>query len=164
MYHPSHASGGYLLDSGELVGPSSSCLDFAFGMPEALDESPYPEKIVIAFLRKFTQGPLFGGQYLTDQADDARQDDPHGYWAFFDPGTPFPYVCIKELGYSPDFETQAQVEALEQGVGQVTANVDTRITLSNDQQQKQEIRATWQMLKQDNVWKIDRLVSVRPVE
>ena len=162
-YRPSGAAGGYLLNSNQLVSPVSSCIDFAFGMPENLTESPYPEKIVIAFLKQFTQGPDFGSQYLTEQAEEARQGDPYGYWRSFAPDTALPSLCIKELGYNPDTETRAQVEAQKQGVGELSTITDTRIALSDDRDSV-ELRAVWQMLKQDNVWKIDRLVDVRPVE
>lgn len=163
VYKPSGSPGGYLLDNHELVAPTLSCIDFAFGRPEALSESPYPEKIVIAFLQEFTEGPLFGSQYLTDQAKRDQQNDSFGYWRPFASDTALPTLCIKELSYDPDSETQVQVQAIEERIGQVTANVETRIILSNDQNST-ELKAVWQMLKQDNIWKIHQLASVRLVE
>jgi hypothetical protein len=97
----------------EPVGPSQVCLDFAYGQPQSVDTSPYPEKVLMAFYQNFTTENAY--QYLTQAAQNKLRNQA-GEWAKIAPWPRISVtsVCIKELNYDPAAEAQVQAEMIVQ--------------------------------------------------
>jgi hypothetical protein len=106
--------GSYMVNK-ELIGPSQVCLDFAYGQPQNVDASPYPEKVLMAFYRNFTTEDAYS--FLTQDAQAKLRNPPSGSeWAKI---APWPRLsitdaCVKELIYNPATETQVQAEMVAQ--------------------------------------------------
>jgi len=163
VYEPSGGSGGYLTDDGNLVAPASSCIDFAFGIPANLTVSPYPEKVVLAFQEQSMVGPAYGSVFLTDKATRERQSDPN--WLLFraDLATPTT-VCVSKLTYNPAAERKAEIQALEQGTGQIRTVVTTEATYIVAGAGTRQLRIEWQMLRDADIWRIDGIGSMQAFE
>jgi len=161
-YRPS-GTRGYLLPDNTLKGPSSSCLDFAYNKPENLIESPYPEKIVLAFQKQFMEESDYGARYLSARAQQARKDGRTGNWRLFQQKQ-VDRICVSQIEYDSQSEAQAQAEAFKQGIGQVSATVKTRTEIAFPRQQPQKVDIVWGMIKTGNRWKIDAITSIRPAE
>jgi hypothetical protein len=185
-YSAKAALHGYLNASYELAEPDSICIDFAHGMPENLAESPYPEKIVIAYHKTFSQDPGYGRIYLTTSAQN--QPGSGGAWRTFGPSTRD--VCVKRISYGPAAETESEMQsfgttdgevtagaevqltpsaqAFPQGVSPIRARVQTRATYKLPGiNEPQTIQIEWSLVRetrpagQQEVWKID---SIREME
>jgi hypothetical protein len=133
VYEPNLGLGGYLNESQQLVQPVSSCIGFAHGLPADVADSPYPEKIVMAFQQTFNKGPDFGSSLLTVDAQKSRATGCIGqHFAQSAQG-----VCVKLASYGPPEETKSEIvafgEADQQGVTDLQAleqpEVETQATL-----------------------------------
>ncbi len=105
IYRPQEGS---YMQGDDLIAPVQTCLDFAYGQPKDILRSPYPEKILMAFLSNLKNEQAVY-QFLTKQAaDDLRAQK--GTWGKI---TPWPRaaltdICVKELRYAPSQEAAVQ--------------------------------------------------------
>jgi hypothetical protein len=171
-YSPKSEQNGYLDANYELAPPDSVCIDFAHGMPEQLAESPYPEKIVMAFHDTFNQDPLFGAGFLTENAQKSRGS---GSWQIFGPGTRD--ACIKQISYEPAEATVSEIESFGSGespnpTATLAQPIRSVIQTSGTYKlpninQPQPIQIEWTLVRkpsppgQQEVWLID---SIREME
>jgi hypothetical protein len=107
-YSAKSSQNGYLNINYELAEPDRVCIDFAYDTPPDVQESPYPEKIVMAFHKTFNQEPQFGKDYLTE---DAKNDSSPGdeSWGVFSARTRD--QCVKRVSYIPAEETSSEVQS-----------------------------------------------------
>jgi hypothetical protein len=167
VYKPVAGTGGYLYSGQDLVPPVSSCVDFAFGLPPDVAQSPYPEKIVLAFHKQFQSADSnHGAAYLTESARQMRDSDPA--WRLFSMGrgSAVERVCLKRLGYGSELE--AEVLSFSPPLGDqatpeipapITTQVETWAEYHIAGQPMEPTRILWQLAKQDNQWKIQGILA-----
>ncbi|MBN1579208.1 MAG: hypothetical protein JXA89_00790 [Anaerolineae bacterium] len=124
IYYPQ--AGSYMVGD-DLKDPSQQCLDFAYGQPQNVDTSPYPDKVLMAFYRNFTTEEAFS--FLTEEAQKSlRNPLPDSQWAQIAPWprTAVTGICVKSLNYNPSEEEKAKADLIlkhEQAIqAQATAN------------------------------------------
>jgi hypothetical protein len=155
---------GYLDQAQQLVQPASSCISFALGIPSDVAESPYPEKIVMAFQRTFNRVPDYGESFLST---DGRQSRSSGCLGEHFAKTAKD-VCVKLISYGPPSEVESEVRAFGQANDQrvtdlqvltqnevttqdyldtsdIQAQVDTLHTISGE---TREIKVRWTLVRQ----------------
>jgi len=120
-------------------------VDFPEGIPEDILDTPYPEKIVLAFYQSLGKADADPAtiEYLTAQAAD--QLTKGGLWY----GSPFPpdqlkLAVVKELRY---YATEDASQA---------AVVVVQLVFHNTSGEKSSlIEVTWTLVRVDNQWKMD---------
>jgi hypothetical protein len=121
-YSAKAAYNGYVDPSDyQLAEPDSVCVNFARDAPGTLAESPYPEKIVVAYHNAFNKDPDFGATYLTKNAKNNRGSNS---WSIFGPGTRD--VCIKQISYGPPNETESEILSFGTANDQTTTDIEVR--------------------------------------
>jgi hypothetical protein len=121
-YNPNRGFEGYLNSAQQLVAPDSSCIGFAHGIPADVAESPYPEKIVMAFQQTFNKDPDFGSSYLAAEAKQSRKGGCVGqYYA-----RSAQDVCVKLVSYGPPNETESEIRAYGQAEAQTVSDLEAR--------------------------------------
>jgi len=144
-YYRPEADGYFVTGTTTLVTPFGSAVDFPAGIPEDVLDTPYPEKIVLAFYRTLgTEGakpPIV--ECLTAQAATEFQQGRLRY------GSPWPLdelklAVVKELGYYPtDAASQSTVVTVKvvfhRNTGEMTPLFEVR----------------WTMVRVQNQWKMD---------
>jgi hypothetical protein len=166
VYHPDSRLGGYLDENQALVPPTSTCIDFAYGMPTDVADSPYPEKIVMAFQKVFMVDPDYGRNLLTPYARAARQNQaPSNPWNSFNKAVTD--VCVQIVSYGPSAETDAEITAFDNAAEvkiqtAIQAQVETLAVYQvAGQTYPQEIKATWTLIREEQEqgqqgrWRID---------
>jgi hypothetical protein len=168
VYEPAAGSGGYLYSGQDLVPPVSSCVDFAFGLPTDVAQSPYPEKIVLAFHKRFRSAEsTYGATYLTESARQLRKSDPA--WRLFaiDRAPPVDHFCLKRLRYGSELE--AEILSFAGPIGeQATPEAPQPITTQVETWAEYHIpgepvvltRVLWELLKEENQWKIVKILAI----
>jgi len=144
FYLPS-ANGYFVPDTTTLLPPTGSKVDFPEGIPEDILDTPYPEKIVLAFyetLGKLDADPAII-EYLTSQAADLFNRGQLWY------GSPFAldqlkFAVVKELRY---YATEDASQAAVVVVQLVFHNAN------GDKSPLVEVR--WTLVRVDNQWKMD---------
>lgn len=181
VYHPSGQAGGYLDRNQELVSPAAVCLSLASGVPTQVSRSPYPEKVVMAFLSGYRQEPDDGHDLLSDQAASRWRNDP-ALAAVSGGGTIDSGLCVKLVSYNPqsvveseiesfalaeqqeitDYQVRAQPEIKTQAtlvatptVVPIRARIVTSIAVAG---QKDPITIEWRLIQQANRWQIDDII------
>lgn len=144
-YYAPQADGYFVTGTTTLVSPFGSAVDFPEGVPLDILDTPYPEKIALAFYKTFGKNDAKPTllEYLTAQASNELMAGRLRY------GSPFPldqvdYAVVKELGYYP---TQDDSEATV---------VTVKVVFASKSGQKSpltEIR--WSLIRQENRWKVD---------
>ena len=143
-YRP-EADGYFVTDTTTLVSPFQSEVDFPAGIPSDILDTPYAEKIVLAFyqtLGRSVEGPQ-PSDYLSEQAAKEFEAGSLRY------GSPFPLdqiqlAVVKELGYYP---TQEESES---------AAVTVKVVFHPKAGQRSSlIEVRWTLIRVQNQWKMD---------
>jgi hypothetical protein len=113
-YDPGSGLEGYLDEAQQLVPPASSCIGFAHGIPADVAESPYPEKIVMAFLHTFNRDPSFGDNFLSADGKQSRRSGCIGQHF----ARTAQNVCVKLVSYGPPNEIKSEIRAFGQAQDQ----------------------------------------------
>jgi hypothetical protein len=175
VYRPDSRLGGYLDESHNLVPPTSTCIDFAHGMPADVADSPYPEKVVMAFQKTFMVEPDYGNNLLTPSARNIRQSPTSGSsWDYFS-GT-IAEACVQIVSYGPSAETAAETTAFNAAEFKIQSIIRAQVeTLAvheiTGQNPPQEVKATWSLIREEQEqgqqgrWKIESVTvnSVREI-
>lgn len=140
----SDVEGYYVTGTTTLISPFGSEVAFSGGIPSDVLDTPYPEKIVLAFYKTFgsTDAKPTILDYLTAQAATDFMGGKLNY------GSPFPlsqikYATVKELSYYP---TQEDTPATQVNVKVVFATADKKSSL---------IEVHWRLIRDQNRWKMD---------
>jgi hypothetical protein len=143
---------GYLNDVYQRIDPISVCLDFAFGMPENVAQSPYPEKVVMAFQKSFAGSREYALSFLTAEAKQVLGS--------MDPGW-LHSPCVTQVSYGPHSELESEVQSFEVGEeSPIRAQVGTQLIYRSEQQVRQA-ELTWRLVRIDNAWKIEDFIVLR---
>jgi hypothetical protein len=138
--------GYFITTTTSLAPPEESKVDFNEGkIPEAVLDTPYPEKIVLAFYQTLGQAnPAIDIlYYLSSQAADAFKQGTLKY------GSPFPTdqlkaAIVKELSYYPTQDTDK------------TALVRATVVFHpKSGQPSNPIETRWRLVLVENRWKMD---------
>ena len=169
-YKPNAATGGYLYGGQDLVEPTSSCVGFAFGMPADVAQSPFPEKIVMAFHRQFRdQAAGHGDAFLTDSAKDARAGEPD--WDLFSLSSQSSAqraqrACVKTLRYGSELDSEIRSfgasidsQGTDQKPAPITTQVETQAEYHLAGDKVKLVRIVWEMVKEDDGWKINDIIE-----
>jgi hypothetical protein len=144
FYRPG-ASGYFITDTTSLLSPTGAAVDFPSGIPEDILDTPYPEKIVLAFYQTFGKpdaDPIIT-KYLTARAADEFIEGKLWY------GLPFPldqlkFAVVKELRY---YATEDASQA---------AVVEVQVVFHNTSGEKSSlIEVPWTLVRIENQWKMD---------
>jgi hypothetical protein len=160
-YEPKQGSvRGYLNADHQLIPPASTCLDFGYGMPDDITESPYPEKIVLAFQKSYASRPDFALRLMTPEAKKKwlLRSQP---W--------IQSACVKRIRYGPPAQARSEVQSYSAAEEQPTkqtpvqekpieTSIQTQIMYGSDYQ-KGPVEITWIMTQVDNAWKIADFVE-----
>ncbi len=100
-------------DPSQLSAPISSEVTFAFGMPDDILDTPFPEKIVLGFYRTMLESspPISSSQFLTGEAlivYNQLAEDP-AKWSYFGidgvtARNSITNLKVTEIKYSPEVE------------------------------------------------------------
>jgi hypothetical protein len=159
IYRPDPRLGGYLDANQQLVQPIATCVDFAYGMPPDLADTPYPEKIVMAFQKTFAQSSDRGAAFLTPGARERRSRDPA--WQFFE--SPNTSVCVQLVSYGPPDETNAEVTSF--GVADAQKVTDLQAQSQPEIQTQATLQAapqTYPIMAQVDTWAIHEVSGQQP--
>lgn len=182
VYHASGGAGGYLDRNQELISPTTVCLDLAADVPVDVAQSPYPEKVVLAFLKSYGVTPSQGQNLLTDEAEFRWSSDPT-LRALFPPAAPLvPGLCVKAVSYNPqaviesevgsfavaeeqkitDYQVRAQPEIETQAtlsttpiVVPIRARVVTAVVTTPG---KEPVAIEWRLIQQGKTWQIEDII------
>ena len=167
VYQPDSKLGGYLDENQNLLPPTSTCIDFAYGMPADVADSPYPEKIVMAFQKTFMVEPNHGNDLLTPGAKGARQSPtPGNHWNYFTGAVAG--TCVQIVSYGPSNETSAEITAFDAAKIKVQSIIRAQVeTLAVHEiagsNRPQEVKATWSLVREQQEegklgrWRIDNV-------
>jgi hypothetical protein len=144
-YYAPVADGYFVTGTTTLVSPFGSAVDFPEGVPATILDTPYPEKIVLAFYKTFGKTDVKPTilEYLTTRATNEMSAGRLKY------GSPYPldqisYAAVKELGYYP---TQDNSQ---------TTVVTVKVVFASKTGQKSALtEVRWQLERQENRWKMD---------
>lgn len=148
VYRP--AEGSYFRsDSGTLLPPVEASIEFAYGMPQDILDTPYPEKLVLAFYKDLVGKDV--KQYLSD----------HGLklWAAgrLDYGSPWPKeklqkVWVQEISYVPGPADVASAAAPSPQPQAAQVRVKVLFQGPGGEQRLREIQ--WHLVMQGTQWKL----------
>lgn len=138
--------GYFVATTNTLVPPRESQVDFSEGkIPDAILDTPYPEKIVLAFYQ--TLGKSNPGidilYYLSSQAADAFKKGTLKYGSPFAPDK-LARAIVTELSYVATQDTEV--------VGHVKAWV---VFYSKTNERSNPIEVNWRLIRVDSRWKMD---------
>jgi hypothetical protein len=142
-YYKPGPDGYFITGTTTLMPPFASAVDFAEGVPSAILDTPYPEKIVLAFyksLKPDARATIL--EYLTAQAANEFTQGRLNY------GSPFPldqinFAVVKEIGYYPTQEDSKAAVVTVKVTFQSTSGQNSPLT---------EVR--WNLVREQNRWKM----------
>jgi hypothetical protein len=144
-YYRPEGDGYFITGTETLVPPFASAVDFPAGIPEGVLDTPYPEKIVLAFYKTFREQDADAKlvQYLSPQAATEFGQGKLRY------GSPFPrseikWATVKELSYYPTQDDSQSTVVIAKVVFTATSGQQSALT---------EVR--WRMIRVQTRWKMD---------
>lgn len=144
-YYKPEADGYFITGTTSLVQPFASAIDFPEGIPSDILDTPYPEKIILAFYK--TLGREDAKPKATDYlSDQATQEFEAGRLRY---GSPYlkdqiKYAVVKELGYYPTQEDSKST---------IVAVKVVFYPKSGERSPLIEVR--WTLIRVQNRWKMD---------
>jgi len=142
FYKP-EADGYFITGTTTLVSPYASAIDFPQGIPSDILDTPYPEKIVLAFYKLIGQDNTKLAEYLTPQA---AKELSEGKLKF---GSPWSldktkFAVVQELGYYPTQDNSQSTVVTVQVFFRSTADEKSSL-----------VPVRWTMVRVENRWKMD---------
>jgi len=152
VYKPSQGS-YFQPNTTALLPPAEASIEFAYGMPADILDTPYPEKLVLAFYTKLKEDV---NPYLTEQA---RQRLAAGQ---LDYGSPWPReslqkALVQEISYAPGPEDAASA-ATPTNLPRV-AQVNVKVLFLGPGGESLLRNAQWHLLQVENRWKLHDVSS-----
>jgi hypothetical protein len=142
FYRP-EADGYFITGTTTLVSPYASAIDFPQGMPSDILDTPYPEKIVLAFYKTIGQDNTKLAEYLTPQAAKELQEGKLKFgspWAL----EKIKFAVVQELGYYPTQDNSQSTLVTVQVFFRSTADEKSSL-----------VPVRWTMVRVQNRWKMD---------
>jgi len=151
LYRPD-ARGSYLIGGVELAVAQDSWIDFAFGQAGNVFDSPYPEKIVLAFY-KALGGPMDSLRaFLSEDGKKLLDAGLPGYGCDWSPGQ-VAGATVHELGYFPGVESQAAEEEARQSL----VELKVRCRAKSGGTMSQPKLVGWFLKREGGQWKMDQI-------
>jgi hypothetical protein len=128
--------------TGELWPPQETSIEFAFGVPEDVTQSPYPEKVVLAFYLALGKNNPLAETYLSEDSGlkDLVESDSFGTETR---GDQIKKVLIKSIEYAPDPKKEESHEPIW-----VTVSVAS-VTTTDEEKPPHDV--TWKL-----IWELPR--------
>jgi hypothetical protein len=162
-------SDAYLDANDQLFPPESSCLAFAFGYPEDVGNSPYPEKIVMAYHAKLrSEADNYGGTFLSENGARGQDKAWQEFQRRVNSSTQPP--CVTRVVYEPPAETSSTAKSYGSAAGaeaagkepeEIRAQVTTLARYGSQDPSEEGTFIVWDLVQVDNAWKIDRINEIR---
>ncbi len=143
IYQPHN--GSYLDQNDQLRPPLESSVEFAFGKPKDVLNSPYPEKIVLAFYKDINTDIAL--EYLSEAA---RQRLERGE---LDLGSPWPRKSI-------DRALVRTLRYLPPSPGSSETQVSIRVSFKSGTEESAIAELVWFLVQEKGLWKMDRSVRL----
>jgi hypothetical protein len=140
----------------ELWPPAETGIEFTFGVPEDVTQSPYPEKVVLAFYLALGQNDPLAQTYLSEDGGlkDKMGADSFGTAAS---GDEIQKVLVKRIVYIPDREKEEKHESV-----QVTVSVASVTSAGEDPPREVTWEVIWEPPREGVAkpgWKLHRMVT-----
>ncbi len=148
--------GSYFRPGGrELWPPVETSVEFAFGVPEGVVQSPYPEKVVLAFYLALGRNNPLAQTYLSEASGlkNAVGTDSFGTAAS---GDQIQKVLVKRIIYTPDREKEEKHEPVR-----VTVTVASVTSEGEDPPRDVTWELIWEAADEGGVqpgWKLHRMI------
>ncbi len=149
--------GSYFQPGGrELWPPVETSVEFAFGVPEDVAQSPYPEKVVLAFYLALGQNNPLAQTYLSEVSGlkDKVGADSFGTAAS---GNQIQKVLVKRIIYTPDKEKEERHEPVR-----VTVSVASVTSDGEDPPRDVTWEVVWESAREGVAkpgWKLHRIIT-----
>ena len=155
MYKPSQGTYFYP-DTATLLPPAEASIEFAFGMPTDILNTPYPEKLVLAYYQQLLAGDGDAQSYLTEYGQQlfaAGQLDYGSPWGLAETTR----VLVQEISYAP---TAANVAStVNEGSGPSAAQVRVKALFYGPQGLARLREILWHVVREGTQWKLHEAVS-----
>jgi hypothetical protein len=133
----------------DLLAPVDSAIDFPAGIPDDILNTPYPEKIVLAFFKTLGQSGATPSpaDFLTDRAalelaaNTLRLGSPYAY-------NQITSAVVKEISYYP---TQDDTQAT-----QVLVKVVYHTTVNGQDMASPVVPLSWSLVRSQGRWRMDQ--------
>jgi len=150
--------GSYLISDARLKSVERSWIDFSFGQTGNVLDSPYPEKIVLAFYKELGEPTANLESFLSEEGRKLLDDDLPGYGCDPWPPEQVEKTTVHEIKYFPGVESQAKEEEAQQSL------VELKVLCQSKQGEamQQYAHVGWFLKREAGRWKMDQIY--RPAE
>ena len=151
-YRP-NSEGLYLLPDGvTLTSVGKTWVDFAFGQTGSVLNSPYPEKIVLAFYKSLG-GPVEKLEaYLSRDGQKLLSGGLTGYGCNWPPGQ-VKQALVHEITYFPGVESQVEDVESRQALVELKVQCESQ----GGETMFQDVHVGWFLKREEGLWKMDRI-------
>ena len=139
----------------ELWSPVEKSVEFTFGVPEDVAQSPYPEKIVLAFYLALGQNNPLAQTYLSE-ASGLKNVVGSSNFGTAASGDQIQKVLVKRIIYTPDKEKEERHEPVR-----VTVSVASVTSEGEDPPHDVTWEVVWESAREEMAkpgWKLHRII------
>ncbi len=151
-------NGSYLVDGVQLKIAEESRIGFAFGQTSAVLDSPYPEKVVLAFYNALGNPDVDLRSFLSTNGQTLLESDLPGYGC--DPWSPnqVARATVHEIKYFTSVESQTENGEAQQSL----VELQVRCKPKQEDTLTPYTQVGWFLIREAGKWKMDRIY--RPTE
>jgi hypothetical protein len=145
----------FRLGGKELWPPEETSIEFTFGVPEDVAQSPYPEKIVLAFYLALGQDNSLAQTYLSETSGLKNLVGSSNFGTFAS-GDQIQKVLVKRIIYTPDKEKEERHEPVV-----ITVSVASVTSAREDQPRDVTWLVIWEPSSEGVPkpgWKLHRMI------
>jgi len=143
--------GSYLPDGVSLKTASRSWISFAFGQTGNVLDSPYPEKIVLAFYHALG-GPTQNLESFLSQEGQKLLPSLPGYGCVWSPGQ-VAQAIVHEITYFPGVESQVKEEEAQQALVELKVQCRSK----GGDTMPEDAHVGWFLKREGGRWKMDQI-------
>lgn len=151
QYSPDE-SGSYLTAGATLKAADSSYIDFAFGQTLTVLDSPYPEKIVLAFYGALGDPAADLTAYLSDNGKKLLDTGLLGYGCEWGPSQ-IADALVQEITYYPGVEAQTPQQDAQQALVELRVQCRSK----TGERMAQGVQTGWFLVREKGKWKMDQI-------
>lgn len=146
------ARGSYLVGGVQIKSAEDSWVNFAFGQAGAVLDSPYPEKIVLAFYNALG-GPVDNLKpFLSEEGQKLLAGGLLGYGCDWSPSQ-VKGAIVHEISYYPSVESQAEEEEARQSLVELKVRCESKLGAT----MSQASLVGWFMKREGGQWKMNQI-------
>jgi hypothetical protein len=150
-------TGSYLAEGATLHAPASSYIDFAFGQTGTVLDSPYPEKIVLAFYNGLGEPTTDLTAYLSENGQTLLDFGLVGYGCDWPPNQ-VANALVQEITYYPGVEAQTPQEQAQQALVELRVQCRSK----TGETMLQGVQTGWFLVREKGQWKMDQVYRPTP--